>query len=718
MQIRVTEDATCGVLSGDYRSACALQASRPDFRFIDRFVSAMTSLATADIAIIVGYFLLTLIVGLWMTRRASQGLNHYFLGGRSMPWYLLGIAGMTNWFDLTGTMIITSFLYLLGPRGLFIEFRGGACLALAFMACYLGKWHRRSGCMTNAEWITYRFGTGTAARWMRLITALMWMILTIGMLAYLVRGTSLFVGLFVPYPPLVVTAVLIAVCGLYTILSGFYGVVLTDLVQGLLIIAACVVISFMAFQLAPDATTLAGLAENVTGNTQWTNSLPEWHTSMPRGYEAYQMLVAFAGMYLLRSILVGAGSGGEARYFGARSDRDCGLLSLLQGCSLAFRWPMMIGFAVLGLVLVNRLFPDKGAIEGAAAVIHRHYPHAVASNWHDITTTLISRPDAAPAGVVAEVEQALGPEWRGKLPLVGINGTVNPEQILPAVVANSVPVGVRGMILVAMLAAMMSTLTGWVNQASAMMVRDIYQNLLRPRAGTRELIFSSYGASVLLILGGFWMGVHAGSINELWGWLMMGLQAGWIAPLALRLYWWRCNAWGVVGGTLLGGIGAVLQRAFVPGMVEWQQFLLMTTLSCIGTIAGSLLTAPTPRDTLRHFYCTTRPFGWWKPLRDELAPSVRAAWMREHRNDMLAVPCFLVAQVTLFLLPMQAVIHAWGSFFATLPLFLAGAMGVWWFLWRNLPPASNPGTETATRALDGLSLPVANSQPIAHARTP
>ncbi|MBE2213493.1 MAG: sodium:solute symporter [Opitutaceae bacterium] len=656
----------------------------------------MTSFAPLDLAIIAGYFLLTLVVGLWMTRRASQGLNHYFLGGRSMPWYLLGIAGMTNWFDLTGTMIITSFLYMLGPRGLFIEFRGGAVLVLAFMACYLGKWHRRSGCMTNAEWITYRFGKGQAARWMRVITALMWMVLTIGMLAYLVRGTSLFVGLFVPYPPMVVTAVLIAVCGLYTILSGFYGVVLTDLVQGLIIMGACLVISFMAFNLASDAPTFAALAANVTGNSQWTDSVPRWHTTMPRGYQVYEMLVGFAGLYLLRSILAGLGTGGESRYFGAKSDRDCGLLSILQGCTVAFRWPMMIGFAVLGLVLVNRLFPDKAVIEATAEAIHRHYPNAVASNWHDITTTLISRPDAAPVGVVAEVEQTLGEDWQRKLPLVGINGTINPEQVLPAVIANSVPVGVRGLILVAMLAAMMSTLTGWVNQAGAMMVRDIYQNLFRPGAANRELILCSYAASILLIVGGFWMGVKAGSINELWSWLMMGLQAGWIAPLALRLYWWRCNAWGVVGGTVLGGLGAVLTKAFVPGMLEWQQFFLMTTLSTIGTVAGSLLTVPTDRETLRHFYRTTRPFGWWKPLRDELAPEERAARSKEHRNDILAVPFFLLAQVTLFLLTMQAVIHAWSSFFATLLLFVVGAVGVWWFLWRNLPPADNPGTDRAT----------------------
>lgn len=86
----------------------------------------MQLMHTIDCAIIIGFLAITVVVGLYMTKKASSSLDHYFLGGRSIPWYLLGIAGMSNWFDMTGTMIITSFLYMLGPRGLFVEFRGGA----------------------------------------------------------------------------------------------------------------------------------------------------------------------------------------------------------------------------------------------------------------------------------------------------------------------------------------------------------------------------------------------------------------------------------------------------------------------------------------------------------------------------------------------------------------------------------------------------------------
>src|ERR1700723_1755675 len=102
----------------------------------------MHALSPIDYLIIIGYLGASLVAGLLMTRKAGASLEDYFLGGRSLPWWLLGVAGMANWFDLTGTMIITSFLYLLGPRGLYIEFRGGAVLLLPFLLAYAGKWHR------------------------------------------------------------------------------------------------------------------------------------------------------------------------------------------------------------------------------------------------------------------------------------------------------------------------------------------------------------------------------------------------------------------------------------------------------------------------------------------------------------------------------------------------------------------------------------------------
>ncbi|MFP4283067.1 MAG: sodium:solute symporter, partial [Opitutales bacterium] len=161
--------------------------------------------APLDLAIVVTYVFVTVGAGLWMSKRAAGGMEDYFLGGRRLPWYLLGLAGMTMWFDVTGTMIITSFLFMLGPQGLFVEFRGGAVLVLAFLLVFAGKWHRRSGCITGAEWQIFRFGKGKDAEWARLLAALVGIVTIVGIMAYLVKGTQLFMGMFLPVSPTAAT---------------------------------------------------------------------------------------------------------------------------------------------------------------------------------------------------------------------------------------------------------------------------------------------------------------------------------------------------------------------------------------------------------------------------------------------------------------------------------------------------------------------------------
>lgn len=108
--------------------------------------------------------------GVFMNKKASGSLEDYFLGGRRLPWWMLGFSGMAGWVNITGTMVIIAFLYMLGPRGLYIEIRGGLGLILVFMLLWTGKWHRRSQCLTSGEWMIFRFGEGAGAKLSRLAT--------------------------------------------------------------------------------------------------------------------------------------------------------------------------------------------------------------------------------------------------------------------------------------------------------------------------------------------------------------------------------------------------------------------------------------------------------------------------------------------------------------------------------------------------------------------
>jgi hypothetical protein len=254
------------------------------------------------------------------------------------------------------------------------------------------------------------------------------------------------------------------------------------------------------------------------------------------------------------------------------------------------------------------------------------------------------------------------------------------------------------LLVVCLLAALMGALTGLVNGASALFVRDIYQSFLHPRAKNRELIGMAYLSSILIVATSFVLGLAAPSINDLWGWLVMSLTAGGLGPGLLRLYWWRTNAWGMACGIVSGGVASLVQRGLAPHMTEWLQFSVMTLVSLLATLCGSLLTKPTPAAVTRHFYRTTRPFGWWKPFREELPHETREAWAREHRADILTVISVLIWQVCLFLLPMQFLTHNWTGFFDTLPIFLTGSVALYFFWWRNLPSPDEVVADFATVA--------------------
>lgn len=652
----------------------------------------MICLSRLDYGIIVGFLATILLVGLVMSRKASKNLEHYFLGGRNLPWYLLGVTGMSGWFDLTGTMIITSFLYMMGPLGLYVEFRGGAVLALAFMLAYTAKWTRRSGCMTAAEVTTYRYGTGFSGELLRLISAIMGIVTTIGMLAFLVRGATLFMAMVFPVDPVLLTVGLLGLASLYTVLAGFYGIVLTDLVQGAIMITGSVILSVLAWHQFSDAATLSAVAKHVTGNANWVASLPSWHVDMPRGYEAYESLIMAACFYLLRSAMGGMASNGNPLHLAARNSREASMQCLVQGITVMFRWPLMISVAILGVFLVAKIMPDRSVADEVAKVVKQANPTLAANSWHVYTCGIVHHPEKAPPELIAKLKLLLGDKWQPAFMLVGANGTINPELILPAVLINMLNSGLRGVLVVALLAALMSALTGTVNSASALFVRDIYQNFLRREAGNRELIGMAHVSSALIVVLSFLMGLAVPSINDLWSWLVMGLLAGVLGPAICGVYWWRTNAWGIASGIFVGGLAAVLQRIFMPHLSEWWQFPAITSMSFAATISVSLLTLPTPEPVLSYFYRTTRPFGFWRPFNRTLSVGERKALQREHCNDVITTGVALVWQVSFFLLPMQLLTRNWQGFFPTLVLFLCGCFGLYFFWWRNLP---SPDEEVA-----------------------
>jgi len=358
---------------------------------------------------------------------------------------------------------------------------------------------------------------------------------------------------------------------------------------------------------------------------------------------------------------------------------------------------------------VKDLFPDQAVMLQAATLIKSFVANASPERWQDILSGIMHYPDKYPPELIQGLQSLFHGKWQTKLHLLSFQGTVNPERILPAVILFNIPMGLRGLLLVALIAACMSSFDTHVNRTSAFFIRDIYQRYLRPKAANRELIFLSYIFTLTLVVTSYLMAYTVKSINDIWGWLVMGLQCGLIIPAMFKFYWWRFNGGGFASGTIAGLIGAFIQCAFWPELVEWQQFTILSIISLAATIIGTFLTQPTDEKVVNHYYATTRPFGVWGPYKRKLKPEIRKTMSREHRNDLIALPFTLGWQISLFLLPMQWIIHSYEAFKITLIIFLVGLSGMYWFWYRNLPQKGRAfSDQDVSRAVDIYQMTTVN----------
>src|SRR5580692_4618698 len=116
-------------------------------------------LHTFDLAIIVIYFVAVIVIGLHVSRRGAKDLDSYFLGGKSLPWYLLGISDASGMFDISGTMWLVYVLFLYGLKSIWLPWTWPTFNQI-FLMMFLSGWLRRSNVLTGAQWIQTRFGSG------------------------------------------------------------------------------------------------------------------------------------------------------------------------------------------------------------------------------------------------------------------------------------------------------------------------------------------------------------------------------------------------------------------------------------------------------------------------------------------------------------------------------------------------------------------------------
>ena len=423
---------------------------------------------------------------------------------------------------------------------------------------------------------------------------------------------------------------MVAIGLFYTLMSGLYGVVFTDVVQMILLSFTAIYVTVIAFGMTPEvdlpATFLALNLENPTGPAaEALSGVAGWQPIL----EMFGLVVC---IYLMRTFLEGSGGVGgytDQRFFAARNEREASLLTMEAIILSLLRWTMVAGLVVMGLHLVQTGAPGADRI-------------------------------------VADT-----------------------ESVLPVVLGELLPAGVKGVVLAGLIAAAMSTFDSTLNAGASYIVKDVYESYIKPDATGEDLMRVSRVATVGLCAAGVLLSAVIPNINTIWGLITTALGPALFIPLFLRWYWPRFNGYGFAIGTG-GGIIAALIVDLVLAMPIVTGFPTIVGISLFTCVAATVLTPPTEDDVLINFYTQVNPWGFWRPVvraaveRGLLTWKEAADQLWEKINDAIALCMAVPFQMFVLLAGMALVFHDWPKvgFFA-----IAGSLcgaGLYFFWYRNL----------------------------------
>lgn len=582
-----------------------------------------------DIAIILAYLIATIIIGLAVSKKARKSKEDYLLGGKSLPWYMLGLSNASGMFDISGTMWLVTLTFVYGFKSIWIPWLWPVFNQI-FLMIYLSAWLRRSNVMTGAEWILFRFGSGRGGQRSHTIIVVFAILSCLGFLAYGFIGLGKFVEIFIPweivnpYIPFDIPAAYIPhfygviftfFAVFYSIIGGMSGIVWTDLLQYSIMTVSSIAIAVIAWQAmgthtlnVPDGWMNPFFGWNL--DMDWTGIIDEVNIKiLSDGYSLFTiffMLMLFKG--ILASIAGPAPNYDMQKILSTKSPQEASKMSGFASIALMpTRYLMIGGFSVLALLFYDRL---------------------------DLRTA----------------------------------GLLDFEKILPAAIQQFVPAGLLGLLLAGLLAAFMSTFAGTLNAAQAYLVNDIYLKHYNPQASNKKVRYMNYASGILVVIVSIVLGFFVQDVNSILQWIVSALYGSYVISNVLKWHWWRFNGAGYFWGMLSGIIPALIFPLFTDTL-ELYYFPVILLISIIGSLVGTYSAPPTEEDVLIHFYKKTHPWGAWKPIYEKIIQK-EPEFKRNtaFKRDMFNVVIGVIGQTLLVVIPLYIILHEHISMLVSLVL--------------------------------------------------
>jgi SSS family solute:Na+ symporter len=522
------------------------------------------TLTTIDWAIIAAYFIVSAVIGVAFSARAGRSVSDYFLTGRSLPWWLAGTSMVATTFAADTPLAVAGLVARNGIAGNWIWWSAafGSMLTVFFFA----RLWRRAGILTDVEFAELRY-TGRPAAILRGFRAIyLGLPINCVIMGWVNLAMAKILSVTLGWEQLSAVFISLAITGIYSALSGLWGVIVTDFVQFTFAMLGTTALAWFALQL-PEIGGLSGLVARVPPGT--LDFVPSFTTDVSTGATLVALPIAsfltYVAVQWWSSWYPGQEPGG-------------------------------------GGYVAQRMMSAKDERHSLFATLWFTIAHYCLRPW--------------PWIIVGLVSMVLYPTITDK------------EAGYAMVIRDHLPEGWRGLLLGAFFAAYMSTISSQLNWGTSYIVNDFYRRFLKRDGSERHYVWIARLTTVgLMVLSGI-VTFYLESIRQAWEFVLES-GAGIGLVLILRWYWWRINAWSEITAMIAAALGYAAIRLFTSIVFPYS-LLLVVAWTTVCWLVVTMITRPEPDAHLVAFYRRTRPDGpGWRRI-SALAGEPKPASLRGH----------------------------------------------------------------------------------------
>lgn len=551
-------------------------------------------LSTLDYSFIIVFFSLVLGIGIYVSKKSGKNTSEFFLSGRTMPWWLLGLSMVATTFSTDTPNLVTDIVRTNGVSGNWVWW---AFLLTGLLTVFVyAKLWRKSNVNTDLEFYELRYG-GAPARFLRKFRALyLGVIFNVITMSAVTLAAIKIGGIMLGLEPwqTVISAGLITV--VFSALGGFKGVVYTDFLLFFVAMAGAIGAAYYLVNMPEVGGVEALLAhENVAGKL---NILPDFSNKKA----LITLFIIPLAVQWWSSWYPGAEPGG-------------------------------------GGYIAQRMLAAKDENHAIGATFFFNIMHYALRPWPWILVALASLvvyPD------IASIQEAFPNITEDKLG----------HDLAYSAMLTKLPSGLLGLVLASLIAAYMSTISTQLNWGSSYIVFDFYKQQINPNASEKKLVAVGRIATVVLMVFSACLALLLQNALQLFE-VLLTFGAGTGLIFILRWFWWRINAWSEITAMFASGIISIVLKLTPIGAFffasetgifpDWSEYIFVVVITSIIWLGATFMTQPESKEVLQNFYKKIQPGGpgWSKVTTDACKANIAI----KNPNEKWSVPSGITAML-------------------------------------------------------------------------